>query len=37
LGTGVYLVILQDITSGGMVALSIIISRALAPVEQSLG
>ncbi|MCH9756904.1 MAG: type I secretion system permease/ATPase [Gammaproteobacteria bacterium] len=37
LGCGAYYVVNGDITSGAMLASSIILSRALAPVEQSIG
>jgi len=37
LGAGAYLVVLHEITSGVMIAGSIILSRALQPVEQAIG
>lgn len=35
LGVGAYLVLINEITSGAMIAASILMSRALAPIEQS--
>jgi PrtD family type I secretion system ABC transporter len=37
LAIGAYLVIRNDLTGGGMIAATILLSRALAPVEQSIG
>lgn len=37
MGVGAYLALSRELTSGGMIACSIIISRALAPIESAIG